>query len=125
MKIIIIKDKGGFTIHIIGKFLEPGQVGGLIDALKNSGIQRRDMIISSYDEEKFLSMISDVNDNHVSSQVKTDQDDPGELESFVQGVNELDKENGIVVFVKCAKHKAQEVKNLMDQSGAVEIKMDD
>lgn len=125
MKIIIIKDKGGFTIHIIGKFLEPGQVGGLIDALKNSGIQRRDMIISSYDEEKFLSMISDVNDNHVSSQVKTDQDDPGELESFVQGVNELDKENGIVVFVKCAKHKAQEVENLMDQSGAVEIKMDD
>ena len=125
IKFITIILKGGIVIHIIGRFLEPGQVGGLVDALKNSGIQRRDMIISSYDEAKFQSMIADANDNSVSSMIMTDQDDPGQLKSFVEGIKELSEDSGIVVFVKAAKHKAQEVKSVMEQSGAVEIKVDD
>lgn len=83
------------------------------------------MIISSYDEAKFQSMIADANDNNVSSTIMTDQDDPGQLKSFVEGIKELSRDNGIVVFVKTAKHKGQEVKNVMEQSGAVEIKVDD
>lgn len=100
-------------------------MGGVVDSLKNSDIQRRDMIISSYDEEKFQSMFDDVNDNHINATFKTDQDDPGQLQSFVNGVTALNDDSGIVVFVKCAKHKAQEVKSLMEQSGAVEVKIDD
>ena len=100
-------------------------MGGLVDTLKNSGIQRRDMIISSYDEEKFQSMMDDVKDNHVNAVIKTDQDDPGQLQSFVNGVTALTEDNGIVVFVKCARHKAQEVKSVMEQSGAEEVKIDD
>ncbi len=97
----------------------------MVDTLKNSGIQRRDMIISSYDEEKFQNMINDVNDNHTNATFKTDQDDPGQLQSFVNGITALTEDSGIVVFVKCARHKAQEVKSVMEQSGAEEIKMDD
>lgn len=83
------------------------------------------MIISSYDEEKFQSMIEDVKDNHISAVFKTDQDDPGQLQSFVNGVTALSEDSGIVVFVKCARHKAQEVKSVMEQSGAVEVRVDD
>jgi len=115
----------GIIIKIIGRFLEPGQVGGVIDSLKNSGIQRRDMIVSSYDEEKFQSMMNDVRDNEISATVKSDQDDPGQLKSFVNGVTALSEDSGIVVFVKCARHKAQEVKSVMEQSGASEIRVDD
>jgi hypothetical protein len=97
----------------------------VIDALKNIGIQRRDMIISSYDEVKFQNMINDVNDNHISAVFKSDQDDPGQLKSFVDGITALTEDNGIVVFVKCARHKAQEVKSVMEQSGAAEVKIDD
>lgn len=83
------------------------------------------MIISSYDQAKFQSMRADANDNHINSIIMTDQDDPGQLKSFVEGVNALTEDNGIVVFVKCARHKAQEVKSVMEQSGAKEIKIDD
>ncbi|OPX44932.1 hypothetical protein CLHUN_11640 [Ruminiclostridium hungatei] len=118
--------KGGIFIHIIGRFLDPGQVGGLVDSLKNSGIQRRDMIISAMDEEKFQSMRNDVKDNQTSAVIKSDQDDPGQLEAFVESVNELSdlhEDAGIVVYVNAARHKAQEVKSVMEQSGAVEIKI--
>ncbi len=120
------KSKGGIVIHIIGRFLDPGKVGGLVDSLKNSGIQRRDMIISAMDEEKFQSMRNDVQDNRASAVVKTDQDDPGQLEAFVESVNDLSDlhdDAGIVVYVKAARHKAQEVKSIMEQSGAAEIKV--
>jgi len=83
------------------------------------------MIISSYDEEKFQSMMDDVKDNHINATIKTDQDDPGQLESFVNGVTALSEDSGIVVFVKCARHKAQEVKSVMEQSGAIEVNVDD
>lgn len=83
------------------------------------------MIVSAYDEQKFQSMMEDVNDNQINATFKSDQDDPGQLKSFVDGVTALNADNGIVVYVKAAKHKAQEVKNVMEQSGAVEIKIDD
>ncbi len=97
-----------------------------MDSLKNSGIQRRDMIISAMDEEKFQSMRNDVKDNQTSAVFKSDQDDPGQLEAFVESVNELSdfhEDAGIVVYVNAARHKAQEVKSVMEQSGAVEIKI--
>jgi hypothetical protein len=105
--------------------LDPGQVGGLVDTLKNSGINRHDMVISSFDEAKFRSMNADAIDNHISAVIKSQKDDPGQLKSFVESLNELKNDSGIVVFVKAARHKAQEVKSVMEQSGAVEIKIDD
>lgn len=115
--------QGGIFIHIIGRFPEPGQVGGLIDTLKNSGIQRRDMIVSSYDEEKFESMEVEADPKNPVSY--SDQDDFGELKSFVEGINEFEEHDGIVVSVKCPRHKSQEVKSVMEQSGASEIVVDD
>ncbi len=115
--------RGGIIIHIIGKFLEPGQVGGVVDTLKNSGIQRRDMIISAYDEDKFESMSEEVNEN--LTVMMSDMEDKGEIKSFVENVRQLDEENGIVVSVKVARKKMQEVKSVMEQSGAFEILVDD
>ena len=98
-------------------------MGGLVDTLKNSGIQRRDMIISSYDEEKFESMSTDA--SAVIPAIMSDQDDPGQLKAFVEGVKNLHGDEGIVVSVRAAKRKAEEVKSVMEQSGAVDIVVDD
>lgn len=106
-------------MHIIGKFNDQTQVGGLVDTLKNSGILRKDIIISNYDEEKFAEMESDLHSTIPS--LKTQKFDQNQLEAFVQNVKQLDEGIGIVVSVRCAKHKGQEVKAVMDQSGAVEI----
>lgn len=83
------------------------------------------MVISSFDEQKFQSMKADVKDNQESAVIKTDQDDPGQLEAFVESINDLKEDSGIVVYVKTAKHKAQEVKSVMEQSGAVEVEIHD
>ncbi|MDP4181107.1 MAG: hypothetical protein Q8942_08460 [Bacillota bacterium] len=95
----------------------------MVDSLKNSGIQRRDMIISAYDQEKFESMSEDA--DRSDPVIMSDQDDNGELKAFVEGVKHLDEEDGIVVSVKVARHKAQEVKSVMEQSGAFEIVLED
>ncbi len=95
----------------------------MVDTLKNSGIQRRDMIISAYDEEKFEDMME--NSTQPTPAIMSDQDDVGELKAFAENVQKLDDENGIVVSVKVAKKKAQEVKSVMEQSGAFEIIVDD
>lgn len=84
------------------------------------------MIISTMDEEKFQSMRNDVEANRASAIFETAQDDPGQMEAFVESINELSdfhEDAGIVVYVKAARHKAQEVKSVMEQSGAVEIKV--
>lgn len=95
----------------------------MVDTLKNSGIQRRDMIISAYDEEKFEDMME--NATQPTPAIMSDQDDVGELKAFAENVQKLDDEDGIVVSVKVAKKKAQEVKSVMEQSGAFEIIVDD
>lgn len=109
-------------MHLMGKFLDPSEVGGVVDTLKNSGIQRRDMIISTYAQEKFEEMEAQTESSITN--IKSDQDDLGEIQTFVEGVKLLDESNGIVVSVKAARHKAQEVKSVMEQSGAVEIIVD-
>ena len=81
------------------------------------------MIVSNFDQEKFESM--EVEANSSKPVMKSDQDDFGELKSFVEGVNEFKSDSGIVISVKCARHKAQEVKSVMEQSGAEEIVVDD
>ena len=110
-------------MHIIGKFDDPTQVGGLIDTLKNSGILRKDIIISNYDEEKFSEMETELNSPTPS--LMTEKFDRNQLEAFIQNVKQLSEENGIVVSVRCAKHKAQEVKSVMQQSGVSEIVVDE
>jgi len=106
-------------MHLIGLFQEPSEVGGLVDALKNSGIERRDMIISANDEEKFAKMEA-ATESRITNTM-SDQEDLGEIGTFAQGVKAFEGKNGIVVSVKSPKHKAQEIKSVMEQSGAVEI----
>lgn len=108
-------------MNLIGIFTDPSDVGGLVDALKNSGIDRSDMIISTYDEEKFAKMDEKIQSNVTN--IIDNQENLGEIETFVQGVKDLEGTNGIVVSVKCPRHKAQEVKSVMEQSGALEIKV--
>lgn len=80
------------------------------------------MIISAYDEDKFESMSEDVDKN--STVMMSDMEDKGEIKSFVDNVKKLDEENGIVVSVNVARKKMQEVKSVMEQSGAFEIIVD-
>ena len=111
--------KGDVLMHVIGKFGDPEQVGALVDTLKNSGILRKDIIISAYDEEKFEKIEEDLNSPIPT--LLTVQFDENQFKAFIQNVKQLDDENGIVVSVRCAKHKATEVKSVMEQSGVMEI----
>lgn len=106
-------------MHLIGIFSESSDVGGLVDSLKNSGVERRDMIISNYDEKK-LSKIENVTHSPITN-IMSDQEDLGELRVFIDGVKDLEETTGIIVCIRCSKHKAQEVKSVMEQSGALDI----
>lgn len=112
-------------MHIIGFFSDPGDVGGLIDTLKNSGIERRDMIVSAYDIDKIENMEAAA--EAPVSNIMADRESLGELGTFAEGAKDFDGMNGfeaasgIIVSVKCPKHKAQEVRSVMEQSGALEI----
>lgn len=55
----------------------------------------------------------------------SDSDDHGELKAFLRGAKSLGDENGIVVSVKAPRRKAWEVKSVMEQSGAIDIVMDE
>jgi len=81
------------------------------------------MIVSNYDLEKFESL--DKAADPSSPVMMSDQDDFGELKSFVEGVKAMDVDSGIIVSVKTPRHKSQEVKSVMEQSGASEILIDD
>lgn len=60
-----------------------------------------------------------------TTMILSDQDDPGELNEFVQGVKELKDTNGIVISVRASKNKTPEIRSVMEQSGATEIIVSD
>ena len=81
------------------------------------------MIVSNYDLEKFENMSNAA--DPTSPVIMSDQDDFGEMKSFVEGIKAMDVDSGIIVSVKTPRHKSQEVKSVMEQSGASEILIDD
>ncbi len=110
-------------MRLVARIPDEQQVSALVDSLRNIGLDRGDMIISSLaDEEKFNS-VQDATEAGVTM-VKTERDSLNELEPFAAGIKGLKGDEGIVVAVKIPKHEASKVREIMEQSGAVEIVQD-
>ena len=109
-------------MRIIGRFPDQRQVGAFVDSAKNMGFDRKDMIISDLAKEQKWNTIE-----HAAEEitfVKTEREGLGEIGTFTEGIKGLEGEEGLVVSVKTPKHSGDKVRNLMEQTGAVEVIQD-
>ena len=110
-------------MRLVGRFPDERQVGALVDSLRNVGFDRGDMIISNMAEVQRYHNFEEATDAGVTF-IKTERDSLGELETFASGIKGLKGDTGILVAVKAPKHDASKVREIMEQSGAVEIVQD-
>ena len=111
-------------MRLIALMPNEGQVGFLVDSLRNAGFDRKDMIISDLakareernrDPEEFADEIAFT---------KTERDELWETAPFSDGVEGLNAGRGILVALECPKHSAARVRNIMEQNGASKIIQD-
>lgn len=106
-------------MRVAGRFENIKQVNMAVDSLRNIGLDRKDMIISNLArEEKFKSM-EDASKEIILT--KTERDSIGNYGSYLSTLGELKGDEGIVVSVEASKHMGTRIKDIMNQSGAVEI----
>lgn len=109
-------------MRLIARFPDERQVGAVVDSLRNIGLDRGDMIISNLAEEQEYKNAEDAAEEIIFT--KTERDGLGEIETYASGVEGLKGEEGIIVAVKSSKHEASKIREIMEQSGAVEIVQD-
>lgn len=110
-------------MRVTGRFPDKKQVGFLVDALRNSGFDRKDMIIADLADTKEQ---RPDDPDEVADEIaflKTEKEGLWEAGPFADGVRGLGNPagRGVIVTVETTKHKAQTVKTIMEQMGAVEI----
>lgn len=110
-------------MRIIARMPDSRQVGALVDSLRNIGLDRKDMIISDMAEEQQFKNVDEATDAGMIF-VQSERNGLGELEPFWTGVKGLKGDRGILVAVKVPKHDSDRVREIMEQSGAVEIVQD-
>lgn len=111
------------TMRLIARIPDERQVSALVDSLRNIGFDRGDMIISDLAEEQRFSSVEEATEAGVSM-IKTERNGLNDLKPFAEGVKGLKGDEGIIVAVKTPKHDASKVREIMEQSGAVEIVQD-
>lgn len=107
-------------MRIIAVMPDERQVGILTDSLKNAGFDREDLIISSLAYDKVANNVEDAIEKGVSM-VKTERNSLNDTEAFAEGVKGLKSDRGILVAVKTPKHETSKVREIMEQSGAIEV----
>lgn len=110
-------------MRIIARLPDERQVSALVDSLRNAGIDRNDMIISNLAEEQKFDSVGEATAAGVSM-IKTERNGLNDVETFADGIEGLKGDEGILVAVKVPKHSTSKVRELMEQSGAVEIIQD-
>lgn len=107
-------------MRLVARFVDKRQVSSLVDALKNIGFDRKDMIISQLIEEH------DRYDEAFKGMayIKTEREGLGETGTFSNGVKSLKSNEGIIVAVEIPMHESGKVRTIMEQSGADEIIQD-
>ena len=113
---------GGVTMRIIGRFPDQRQVGAVVDSLKNIGYDRKDMIISNLGDDQLWNSIDGASEHMIF--VKSETDGLGEIETFGSGIKNLKGKEGILVAVETSKHEGSKIREILEQSGAVEILQD-
>lgn len=110
-------------MRLVARFPEENQVGAVVDSLKNIGLDRGHMIISSMADVQHFHSVEEAAEAGVTP-IKSERDSLEELQPFAEGVKGIKGETGILVAVKTPKHEASKVREIMEQSGAVEIVQD-
>lgn len=108
-------------MRLIARFPDKTQVGSLVDSLRNSGFDRKDMIISDLEDNEKLDMNEALEEVIL---IKTEQDSLTSAAPYAEGFKELRGRKGIIVAVETPKHAGDRVRALMEQSGAAEIIQD-
>ncbi|MDD2496725.1 MAG: hypothetical protein PHT78_10610 [Desulfitobacteriaceae bacterium] len=109
-------------MRLIARLPLKDQVGFLVDTLRNMGFDRKDMIIGDLGEEQKWRTPEEAAEE--ISFIKTEREGLWEIETFAQGIKGLKDREGLFVAVKTPKNEADRVRNVMEQSGAVEIIQD-
>lgn len=109
-------------MRIIARLPHKDQVGFLVDSLRNIGYDRADMIISDLGNIQKWHTPEEAAEE--ISFIKTERDGLWEIGAFAEEITDLHGKDGIIVAVKTSKHEAAKVRNIMEQSGAIEIVQD-
>lgn len=109
-------------MRIVGRFPYQQQIGAVVDSLKNMGLDRSDMIISDLAEE--TAWDRRLNEDQILAETLGDSFWPGGTGAFSQGIKGLSGREGIIVSVEIPAHSTSQVREIMEQTGAVEVVQD-
>lgn len=107
-------------MRIIAVLPDERQVSTLTDSLKNMGLDRKDMIISSLSDDQKFDNVEEATEAGISM-IKNERGGLNDMGAFFEGIKNIKSDRGIVVAVKASKHETTRVKEIMEQSGATEI----
>jgi len=110
-------------MRLIARMPDRQQASALVDSLRNKGIDRSEMIVSNMADEQEFSSVEEATDKGISM-IKTERNGLNDVETFTEGIEGLKGETGIIVAVKTSKHDASKIREIMEESGAVEIEQD-
>jgi len=117
-------DRGGVkNMRLIARLPDERQASALIDSLRNAGFDRDDMIVSNPADEKEFHSVEEATELGISM-IKTERNGLNDMGTFAEGIKGLKGHEGIIIAVKTPKKAAARVREIMEQSGAVEILQD-
>lgn len=106
-------------MRIAGRFENQNQIGSVVDSLKNLGLNRNDMIIIDLAKEPVTT------EQRLRDQimVQSAQDSIRfeEKGSYADEFEGLSSQYGILVAVEAPKHISNQIREVLEQSGASEI----
>lgn len=109
-------------MRLIARFIDQRDASALIDSLRAAGLDRKDMIVSSFDKEERFHNLKATADGVAF--IKTEREGLGELGTFAEGITGFEKREGILVAVETSKHDSNRIREIMEQSGADEVVQD-
>ncbi len=104
-------------MRIIGVFERQDQIGGLIDSLREAGLDRKDMIVSDMTKTQYRNSALD------NVYIKTETDNLQNLDTLGESLKDK-LESGIIVSVETSKHNTSRIREIMEQRGATDIFQD-
>ncbi|ACB86233.1 hypothetical protein [Natranaerobius thermophilus] len=102
-------------MRVVGRFPDRQQASFAIKSLRETGLDRKDMIVSQVNTKNFNE------EEHDVPYLQSEREGLGEMEDFSSGIEGLKGQDGIVVAVEVSKNDRHRIRELMEQSGALEI----
>lgn len=109
-------------MRLIAVMPDTRQVGFLIDSLRNSGFDRKDLIVSDLGDREHWGNPEEAAEE--ISFIQTEREGLWEIGTYAEGIEGLKSKEGIIVAVELSKNSSLHVREMMEQSGAIEIIQD-